>query len=80
MEVLVERHTPFDVLPEYLTPEEFRQYLGIARGTAYDLLRRGEVPSVKFGRLIRVPKSALSSYTETESRVLPSNQRRSGRR
>jgi excisionase family DNA binding protein len=62
----ITRSTRFDDLPEFLTPEEFRQYVGIGRGTAYDLLRRGEIPCVRFGRLIRVPKSALDTNTETE--------------
>lgn len=63
---LIDRSTPFEELPDYLTPEELRLYLGIGRGTCYDLLRREEIPSIRFGRLIRVPKSALVSNTETE--------------
>ena len=61
----ISRTTPFGELPEYLTPDEVRQYLGIGRGTCYDLLRRGDIPSVRFGRLIRVPKIALPNNTET---------------
>jgi excisionase family DNA binding protein len=53
------RTTTFDELPELLTPEELREYLGISRGTVYELLRRGEIEHVRFGRLIRVPKAAL---------------------
>ena len=62
----INRSTPFDELPDYLTPEELRHYLGIGRGTAYDLLRRGEIPCVRFGRLIRVQKTVLETNTETE--------------
>jgi excisionase family DNA binding protein len=52
---------PVDALPEFLTPEEFRAYVRIGRSAMYDLLRRGEIPHVKFGRLIRIPKSVLQS-------------------
>ena len=51
--------TPFADLPAFLSPEEFRQYLGLARSTVYDLLRRNQIPHVKVGRGIRIPKSAL---------------------
>ncbi len=53
------RTIPFDDLPEYLTPDEFREYLSLSRNTVYELLRRQEVPHKRFGRLIRIPKSAL---------------------
>lgn len=59
----IDRSVPFEELPEFLSPEEFRAYVGISRSTVYDLLRRDEIPHVKFGRCIRIPKSAL--------RVLP---------
>ena len=55
----IDRRTPIDALPEFLSPEEFRAYVGISRSTMYDLLRRDAIPHVKFGRCIRIPKSAL---------------------
>ena len=55
----VTRVTPIAELPEFLSPEEFRQYVGLARSTVYDLLRRNQIPHVKVGRGIRIPKSAL---------------------
>ena len=51
--------TPFADLPELLSPEEFRAVAGIGRTAMYDLLRRGDLPHVKFGRCIRIPKAAL---------------------
>jgi excisionase family DNA binding protein len=53
------RHTHYDDLPEYLTAEECRTYLALSRGGMYDLLRRGEIPHRRFGRVIRIPKTAL---------------------
>jgi excisionase family DNA binding protein len=55
------RSTPLADLPEFLTPEEFGSYLGLGRNTTYELLRRSEVPHRRFGRAIRIPKSALSA-------------------
>ena len=55
----VTRTTRIDALPELLTPEEFRTVAGLGRATTYDLIRRGQIPSVRFGRVIRIPKSAL---------------------
>ena len=57
----IDRRTPIADLPEFLSPEEFKDFVGISRSTVYDLLRREEIPHVKFGRLIRIPKSALLS-------------------
>jgi excisionase family DNA binding protein len=51
--------TPFDALPEYLTVPELASYLRISRNNAYALVSRGAIPSVRFGRLVRVPKTAL---------------------
>lgn len=56
--------TPFDELPDLLTPEEFRAVARIGRATCYDLLRRNEIPSVRYGRLIRIPKTALLAARE----------------
>jgi len=55
----VSRNTAFEDLPEWLTPDETRTYLGLGRSTMYDLIRRNEVPYKKFGRIIRIPRTAL---------------------
>jgi excisionase family DNA binding protein len=54
------RTVPYEQLPEFLTPEEARAYLAISRNGMYELLRRGEIPHRRFGRLIRIPKTALA--------------------
>lgn len=56
----VSRGTAFDALPDLLTPDEFRAYTGIGRSTMYDLLRREDIPHVRLGRCIRIPKTALN--------------------
>jgi excisionase family DNA binding protein len=54
------RSTPFEQLPEFLSPEEFGGYLQLTRNTVYDLLRRNEIPHRRFGRQIRIHKTALT--------------------
>lgn len=48
-----------DDLPELVTPEEARAVLRVSRNSMYELLKTGAVPSLKFGRLIRIRKSVL---------------------
>jgi excisionase family DNA binding protein len=48
-----------DDLPELLTPEEAREVLRVSRNSMYELLRTGTVPSLKYGRLIRIRKAVL---------------------
>ncbi len=62
----ISRTTPVDELPELLTPEEFRTVAGLGRATTYELIRRGQIPSVRFGRQIRIPKSALMARDDPE--------------
>ena len=60
----VTRHTAFEDLPQFLTVDEFRVFVGIGRSTVYDLLRRGQLPHRRFGRVVRIPKNALRPYLE----------------
>lgn len=53
-----------DAPPAVLTVEEAAKLLRIGRGPAYEAVRRGEIPSVKLGRTIRVPRAALLSMLE----------------
>jgi excisionase family DNA binding protein len=39
-------------------PEAGKRYFGISRGAAYAAAERGEIPTVRIGRLLRVPVKA----------------------
>ncbi len=41
------------------TVEEAARSLGISRALAYDLVRRGEIPSLRLGRRIVIPRRVL---------------------
>lgn len=42
-----------------LTVEQAAEYLGISRGSAYAAVRTGEIPHVRIGSRILVPRAAL---------------------
>lgn len=42
-----------------LTVGETAEYLRIGRNAAYEAVRRGEIPSLRIGRRIVVPRAAL---------------------
>jgi hypothetical protein len=36
-------------------PEAGKRYFGLSRNAAYDAAARGEIPTIRIGRLLRVP-------------------------
>jgi hypothetical protein len=40
-------------------PEAGKKYFGLSRNGSYDAARRGEIPTVAVGRLLRVPVQAM---------------------
>jgi excisionase family DNA binding protein len=42
-----------------MSVEEAAEALGIGRSAAYECVHRGEVPSIRLGRRLRVPTAAL---------------------
>lgn len=57
------RQSRFEDLPEYLTPEDVAAYLGIGRSATYEAIRRGDLPHLRIGRLLRIPRAALQVLT-----------------
>lgn len=51
-----------------ITVEEAARLLGISRGLAYEMVRIGKIPSVRFGRRLVVPCRALEHLLD-ESEV-----------
>jgi len=41
--------------------------LGISRDAAYEAARRKEIPTIRLGRLLRVPKAALDRMLNGEA-------------
>ena len=47
---------------EVLTVEEAASLLRISRGTAYEAVRTGAIPSCRLGRRILIPRAALLAH------------------
>lgn len=60
-----------------LTIEETAKVLGIGRQLAYDKVKTGEIPVIRIGRRLLVPRRALEKLLE-EPRPLNSNEDRNG--
>jgi excisionase family DNA binding protein len=60
----MDKHDKFraEDLPAIMTVEECAQFLRIGRSACYESVRRGTIPSVRIGRLIRVPREALLEW------------------
>ena len=54
-------YTPDD-LPLILRIEDLMKVLDIGRNTAYELVRSGQVQSIRVGNQIRIPKHAVLKF------------------
>ena len=51
--------------PKTLTvPEAGRLYFSLGRNASYEAARRGDIPAIRIGRLLRVPVVALERKLE----------------
>ncbi len=50
--------------PMLLTVPETARLLRISRNLAYELVARGELPAVRLGRVIRIPRRELDDWLE----------------
>jgi hypothetical protein len=49
-------------------PAAGREYFGLSRNASYTAARRGEIPTIRIGRLLRVPVVALERKLEEAGR------------
>lgn len=47
---------------ELLRAQEVARILGVGRSKAYELMLRGELPVIRIGRLVRVPRYCLDHW------------------
>ena len=45
-----------------LTADELVEFLHVSKATAYNMMQRGEIPSVRMGRLVRVRLGDLERF------------------
>lgn len=65
--MVIERPTSFDNLPRTLRVEELMPILGVGRNTAYELVRSGQIRSIRVGRQLRVPKDAILDFLNQQN-------------
>lgn len=61
-----EDYKSYDDLPLMLSVKELSAVLGISRTSAYELVHTKEIPSVKAGSRILVPKVKLIEWIESQ--------------
>ena len=49
------------------TVEETAELLGIGRSAAYEAVRRGDIPAIRIGRSLRVPRRRLEALLDSEN-------------
>jgi excisionase family DNA binding protein len=59
-----------------LTPEEAFQALSVGRAKGFQMIASGELPSIKVGRLRRVPSDRLREWVASQVQKLPEAQER----
>lgn len=50
--------------------EEAAETIGIGRGLAYELCRTGQLPCLRLGRRLVVPRASLAQWLEDASRAV----------
>lgn len=55
-------YNPFATYPDVLSVEQLQCALGIGRSTAYKMIRNKDIPSIRIGNIIKIPKQALINY------------------
>lgn len=61
------------------TVTEAAELLGISRSSAYECVRRGEIPSLTLGRRVIIPRRTLEALLDGEP-ARPEDARSEGRR
>jgi excisionase family DNA binding protein len=69
---LVGRRTPSGQLPLLLTIRDVEAELQLGRTRTYELIRSGQLPVIRLGRAVRVPREALRRWIDDH--CAPSNQ------
>lgn len=55
--------------PKTITvPKAGRDYFNLSRNASYEAAKRGEIPTIKIGKLLRVPVVALERMLEEAGR------------
>lgn len=56
-------------------PEAGQIYFGMGRSASYDAAHRGEIPTIRIGKLLRVPVSGMEKLLDSVGSVLRNKKR-----
>jgi len=57
-------------LPQTMTvPEAGKKYFGLCKNSSYAAAQRGDIPTIKIGKLLRVPVRALEEMLNAVSKT-----------
>ncbi len=68
----------FDQLPDILTVTEAAGVLRLGRNAVYEAVQRGEIPAVRIGRRLLVPKAGLIRLLDSPKVTAPAGLRLAG--
>jgi len=49
-------------------PEAGKRYFGLSRNASYDAAKRGDIPTVRIGKILRVPVVALERMLDSAAK------------
>jgi hypothetical protein len=52
-------------------PEAGRRYFNLSRNASYEAARRGEIPTIRIGRLLRAPVRRLERMLDDDAGLAP---------
>lgn len=55
-------YTTYEQLPLVLSIDQLMKVLGIGKNSAYDLVRCGQIQSIRVGNKIRIPKESVVDF------------------
>ena len=56
------KYTTYEQLPLVLSIDQLTEVLEIGKNSAYDLVRCGQIRSIRVGNKIRIPKESVASF------------------
>jgi len=61
----MDNDTTMEQVKTLSVPQAGKQYFALSRGASYAAAARGEIPTVRIGRLLRVPVKAMDALLES---------------
>lgn len=58
----------YDELPLFLNAKTAAQILGVSPSTCYEMMRRGEIPSLRIGSRVVIPKADFILWIENHTK------------